>query len=118
MTIGLVFLSLLMAVIVWWLFRQTVNVQPWQAQAATAAGSIPVPAKMGLWVFLGVASSLFVLFVSAYAMRLGLGDWSPLPRPRLLVLNTARLMLPMPCRTLATPNPPELMDPSTLEASS
>jgi cytochrome c oxidase subunit 3 len=45
-----------------------------------------------LWVFLAVASSLFVLFVSAYAMRLGLADWSPLPRPRLLMLNTAVLV--------------------------
>jgi cytochrome c oxidase subunit 3 len=45
-----------------------------------------------LWVFLAVASSLFVLFASAYAMRLGLADWSPLPRPRLLVLNTAVLV--------------------------
>ena len=38
------------------------------------------------------AMSLFVLFVSAYAMRLGLADWSPIPRPRLLMLNTALLV--------------------------
>jgi cytochrome c oxidase subunit 3 len=43
-------------------------------------------------VFLAVATSLFVLFVSAYAMRLGLADWTPLPRPRLLMLNTALLV--------------------------
>jgi len=95
MTIGLVFLSILMAVIVWWLFRQTINVQPWQAQVAGPAistSTIPPPAKMALWVFLAVATSLFVLFVSAYAMRLGLADWSPLPRPRLLMLNTALLV--------------------------
>lgn len=96
MTIGLVFLSGLMAVIVWWLFRQTINVQPWQAQVAVAAaggdGASPPAAKMALWAFLGVATSLFVLFVSAYAMRLGLADWSPLPRPRLLILNTALLV--------------------------
>jgi cytochrome c oxidase subunit 3 len=96
MTIGLVFLTVLMAVIVGWLMRQTINVQPWQAQLAVPelpAGAAPRPvAKTALWVFLGVASSLFVLFVSAYAMRLGLADWSPLPRPRLLVLNTAFLV--------------------------
>jgi cytochrome c oxidase subunit 3 len=96
MTIGLVFLSVLMAVIVWWLFRQTINVQPWQAQAAGPAlgtdAPTPPAAKMALWVFLAVATSLFVLFVSAYAMRLGLADWSPLPRPRLLMLNTALLV--------------------------
>lgn len=97
MTIGLVFLTLLMAVIVWWLFRQTINVQPWVAQAAvleTRGNAVaPRPAvRTALWVFLGVASSLFVLFVSAYAMRLGLADWTPLPRPRLLMVNTALLV--------------------------
>lgn len=95
MTIGLVFLTVLMAAIVWWLFRQTIHVQPWQAQAVApeVRGAAPRPAaKTGLWVFLGVATSLFVLFVSAYAMRLGLADWAPLPRPRLLMLNTALLV--------------------------
>lgn len=96
MTIGLVFLTGMMAVIVWWLFRQTINVQPWQAQAVLAGvpgDPAPRPAvQTALWVFLGVATSLFVLFVSAYAMRLGLADWSPLPRPRLLMLNTALLV--------------------------
>lgn len=96
MTIGLVFLSVLMAAIVWWLFRQTLDVQPWQAQAPgqpMSGGQAPRPAaRTALWVFLAVATSLFVLFVSAYAMRLGLADWSPLPRPRLLVLNTALLV--------------------------
>lgn len=95
MTIGLVFLTVLMALVVGWLLRQTVHVQPWRAQLAVPALP-PAPArpaaKTGLWVFLGVASSLFVLFVSAYAMRLGLADWSPIPRPRLLVVNTAMLV--------------------------
>jgi cytochrome c oxidase subunit 3 len=96
MTIGLVFLTVMMAVIVWWLFRQTINVQPWQAQATiaeVAGGAAGRPAaKTALWVFLAIASSLFVLFVSAYAMRLSLADWTPLPRPRLLMLNTALLV--------------------------
>jgi cytochrome c oxidase subunit 3 len=96
MTIGLVFLTVMMAAIVWWLFRQTINVQPWQAQVAIAdvrGGAATRPAiKTALWVFLGVATSLFVLFVSAYAMRLGFADWTPLPRPRLLMLNTALLI--------------------------
>lgn len=95
MTIGLIFLTLMMAVIVWWLLRQTINVQPWNAQAllpeAGRVQSRPA-ARTALWVFLAVATSLFVLFVSAYAMRLGLADWSPLPRPRLLMLNTALLV--------------------------
>ena len=80
MTIGLVFLTLLMAVIVWWLFRQTINVQPWQAQGAGAdapAVAVRPPVKTALWVFLAVATSLFVLFVSAYAMRLSLRGLDP-----------------------------------------
>lgn len=101
MTIGLVFLTVMMAVIVGWLFRQTINVQPWRAQqlAVPQAWTPPVrpAAKTALWVFLGVATSLFVLFISAYAMRLSLADWSPLPRPRLLMLNTALLV----CASLA-----------------
>ncbi len=101
MTIGLVFLTGLMAVIVWWLFRQTINVQPWLAHATpadTRGGTTARPAaRTALWVFLGVATSLFVLFVSAYAMRLPLADWTPLPRPRLLMLNTALLV----CASLA-----------------
>lgn len=95
MTIGLVFLTGLMAVIVWWLFRQTINVQPWLAHATAGdtRGAASRPAvKTALWVFLGVATSLFVLFVSAYAMRLPLADWTPLPRPRLLMFNTALLV--------------------------
>jgi cytochrome c oxidase subunit 3 len=95
MTIGLVFLTAMMAVIVGWLFRQTINVQPWQAQALDLAAperAARPAVKTALWVFLGVATSLFVLFVSAYAMRLRLADWTPLPRPGLLVLNTALLV--------------------------
>lgn len=95
MTIALAFLTLLMAVIVVWLLRQTVNVQPWQPQPAGVEASVltPRPAiQTALWVFLAVATSLFVLFVSAYSMRLGLADWTPLPRPRLLTLNTALLV--------------------------
>ena len=95
MTIALAFLTVLMAVIVFWLMRQTVNVQPWQAQPAGMEVSVPTPRpaiQTALWVFLAVATSLFVLFVSAYSMRLGLADWTPLPRPRLLTLNTVLLV--------------------------
>lgn len=95
MTIGLMFFSLLVAVIVWWLMRQTL-VEPWRAEVVVPevrVGLVAKPtAKVALWVFLGVASSLFVLFVSAYVMRLDLTDWNPIPRPRLLLLNTVFLV--------------------------
>jgi cytochrome c oxidase subunit 3 len=97
MTISLVVLSLLMAVIVWWLFRQTINVQPWVAETSTGtvedAGQSRPAVKTALWVFLGVVASLFALFISAYAMRIHFLDWTPLPQPRLLTLNTVVLIL-------------------------
>ena len=95
--IYLVFLALLMGTLVWWLVRQSVNVQPWVAHAGAEdvhGGALARPAaKTALWVFLGVATSLFALFISAYAMRISFLDWSPLPQPRLLMLNTAVLVL-------------------------
>lgn len=94
MTIGLMFFPLLVAAIVWWLMRQTLE-EPWHAEVVVPqvrGGLVTKPtAKVALWVFLGVASSLFVLFASAYVMRLDLTDWSPIPRPRLLLVNTVFL---------------------------
>lgn len=95
MTITLVLLSLVMGAVIWWLFKQSINVQPWVAHGSSKdvhAGVLArPPAKTALWVFLAVVTSLFALFVSAYAMRMHLGDWSPLPKPRLLWWNTALL---------------------------
>lgn len=48
-------------------------------------------ARVGLWVFMGVVSVLFALFINAYLMRMGHDDWLPLPEPALLWLNTALL---------------------------
>jgi cytochrome c oxidase subunit 3 len=96
-TITLIFLAFLMAGILWWLFRQTIDVQPWLAEGAPAdvrVGVLDRPtAKTALIVFLGVATSLFALFISAYAMRIDFLDWSPLPQPRLLMFNTALLVV-------------------------
>jgi cytochrome c oxidase subunit 3 len=93
----LVLLAALMGAIVWWLLRQSINVQPWAAQAVAhdvRSGVLLRPrAKTGLWVFLAVATSLFALFISAYAMRIQFGDWRPLPEPRLLAWNTAILVV-------------------------
>jgi len=97
MTLTLVFLALLMGAIVWWLLRQTVDVQPWNAELAAQdvhASMLARPAaKTALWVFLAVATALFALFISAYAMRLNYLDWTPLPQPRLLIANTAMLIV-------------------------
>ncbi|MBA3477870.1 MAG: cytochrome c oxidase subunit 3 [Lautropia sp.] len=84
-----------MAVVVGWLLKQTMNVRPWVAQGTEDVHRddvSPPAAKIGLWVFLAVVTSLFALFVSAYAMRMELGDWKPLPEPGLLWLNTGVLI--------------------------
>ena len=98
MTISLVLLAIIMAVIVGWLLRQTLNVKPWIAQrpVGNAHGGVSFflpPVKVGLGAFLAVATSLFALSISAYFMRMHLADWSPLPEPRVLWLNTALLIL-------------------------
>ncbi len=98
MTIILLCLAVIMAVVVWWLVRQTLNVKPWveQRQLTAAHGGhglyLP-PLKVGLGVFMAVATSLFALFMSAYLMRMQLADWSPLADPGVLWFNTAMLIL-------------------------
>jgi cytochrome c oxidase subunit 3 len=46
----------------------------------------------GLWAFIGVASTLFALFLTAYAMRMDSGDWSTIALPRQLWLSSALLV--------------------------
>ena len=98
MTITLLCLAVIMAVVVWWLVRQTLNIKPWveQRELSTAHGghglSLP-PLKVGLGVFMAVATSLFALFISAYMMRKEGVDWRPLAPPVVLWFNTAMLIL-------------------------
>jgi cytochrome c oxidase subunit 3 len=97
-TYALLFLGGIMAIIVGWLVRQTVNVKPWLEQRpieivhGDGALSLP-PVKVGLGVFLAVASSLFALLISAYHMRMMGEDWTRLAVPKVLWLNTAVLIL-------------------------
>ncbi len=99
MHITLIFMAALMGVVAWWLLKQSVNTKPWEAHAHHGASedfsgrSLRMPdARIGLFVFLAVATSLFALFISAYTMRMQLGDWRPLPDPNLLWLNTGLLI--------------------------
>lgn len=55
-----------------------------EERRASAAG-------IGLWVFMGVATALFSLFLAAYAMRMDGSDWSPIAMPWQLWLATALL---------------------------
>ena len=98
MTLTLVLLAIIMATVIGWLLRQTLNTQPWDPhdplENQPGRGVINVdPAKVGLLSFIAVVTSLFALFLSAYLMRMKLGDWRPLDEPTLLWLNTAILVL-------------------------
>lgn len=57
----------------------------------------PLGKRIGLWIFIGVASILFSALVSAYVVRMGLSDWHPLPEPWWLWANTATLILASVC---------------------
>jgi cytochrome c oxidase subunit III len=45
-----------------------------------------------LWVFIGVASALFALFLAAYAMRILAPDWTPIVLPARLWAGAAALV--------------------------
>ena len=88
----------IVAVVFVWLLRQTINVKPWVEQrsveSAPSGASFPVPpAKVGLGVFLAVATALFALTVCAYFIRMMAGDWRTFVFPSVLWLNTGMLIL-------------------------
>ncbi|MCE8001887.1 cytochrome c oxidase subunit 3 [Billgrantia ethanolica] len=98
MTVTLVFLAVMMALFGGWLFSHSINVRPWEAQGAGVQRSQLPPAltapRVGLAVFLAVATSLFALTISAYLMRQEMGhDWRPLTVPGLLWWNSVCLVL-------------------------
>ncbi|HWL70862.1 MAG TPA: cytochrome c oxidase subunit 3 [Geminicoccus sp.] len=103
MSAALAFILVVGVVVAWWLARHGIMAKPWLEPGLPAlpapgpAGPVEAAAslrraKAGLVVFLGVAGSLFALFVSAYLMRMGAADWWPLPLPRILWINTGLLM--------------------------
>ncbi len=97
MNAAVLFLAAIGAVVLWWLAQQRLTAKPWLE--AGALGDLPDPessepaAKIGLWVFLAVVGSLFALLISAYFMRMEMGEWKPAPAPKILWLNTGLLVL-------------------------
>lgn len=96
MIITLIFLSALLAFFLGWVFSRTVNTQPWVAGHGRLQDALPevlTTPRVGLGVFMAVASSIFALSISAYYMRMEWGqDWGSVPHPGLLWLNTAVLL--------------------------
>jgi cytochrome c oxidase subunit 3 len=95
MDITFLFLAVIAAIVAWWLVQQRLTAKPWLEPGAigdTGASSLPA-AKIGLAVFLAIVGCLFTLLISAYSMRMEMGEWRPAPVPKLLWLNTGMLIL-------------------------
>ncbi|MGH6834178.1 MAG: cytochrome c oxidase subunit 3 [Methylocella sp.] len=95
MNITFLFLAVIAAIVAWWLAQQRLTAKPWLEAGPigdTGASSL-ANAKIGLGVFLAVVGCLFTLLISAYLMRMEMGEWRPAPPPKLLWLNTGALIL-------------------------
>jgi len=95
-------------ILVWWLAVRRLSTKPWETQGSHAGGGggngemfDADAARVGLWVFLAVATALFGLFIAAYFIRMTphvsqgalLPDWRPVDEPRVLWFNTGLLVL-------------------------
>jgi cytochrome c oxidase subunit 3 len=72
--------------------------KPWTDGGVVRADDSPLAAipnaKIGLWAFMFTLSGIFGLFMVAYQMRIELTtDWVSIPKPAILWLNTAVLVL-------------------------
>ena len=104
MSLTVAYTALVVGVLAWLFLVRRLSVKPWATPSGVTVGSPDderTPAtKVGLWVFLGVVSSLFGLFISAYYMRMGMGhgadaalnDWRAVSESPLLWLNTMILV--------------------------
>lgn len=98
MSVIILFLAVIGVIAAWWLSHQRLMAKPWLeagpiGDVPQAGRSSQPPAKIGLGIFLVVAGALFTLLLSAYFMRMQMGDWRPLPVPALLWFNTFVLIL-------------------------
>jgi cytochrome c oxidase subunit 3 len=100
MTIALGFLGIILVTIMGWLLKQTFNAAPWEMEAVgdTAhhgplGGTGDKSKLIALLTLLAVVSSFFALILSAYALRMELGDWVPMTEPQLLWSNTVMLIV-------------------------
>ncbi len=88
--------ALLVGVAVWFFVASRLTAKSWlDGEQAGDVGAISTPpARIGLWVFMAVVTSLFSLFLTAYSMRMhhGIG-WCHLTIPNILWVNTGVLLL-------------------------
>jgi cytochrome c oxidase subunit 3 len=88
-------IALLVGIGVWYLVARQLTAKSWQSgeQPGDVGALKSAPARVGLWVFMAVVTSLFALFLSAYAMRMHHGvGWCHLTIPPILWINTLVLV--------------------------
>ncbi len=110
MNIWVAFGVLSIGVVLWFFLVNRLSTRSWERHGSSMEarhnpgdlGEVTVPpARIALWVFLAVITSLFGLFISAYFIRMGHGhgaghgisDWHPVNKPPILWLNTVVLVL-------------------------
>ncbi|HEY7672651.1 MAG TPA: cytochrome-c oxidase [Gammaproteobacteria bacterium] len=94
-------IALLLGVTVWWLLVQRLRDKPWTVHGVipgSQEGLTSSAPKVGLWVFLGMVTSLFLIFAGAYVMRMDHGhsplqEWQPVSEPSVLWINTVALVV-------------------------
>jgi cytochrome c oxidase subunit 3 len=86
--------ALLFGIAVWFAVASRLTAKPWENRGEEGdVGAIRLsPARIGLWVFMAVVTSLFSLFLTAYSMRMHHSvGWCHLTLPRIVWLNTVLL---------------------------
>ena len=102
MSLYTAYAALAAGVLLWAFLVSRLRARPWATKGAAGAEheggeTTLTPQRIGLITFLGVITSLFGLFITAYHMRMmdGMehGDWVHFPVPSILWFNTVVLML-------------------------
>ncbi len=95
MNVNLLFTALIGAVLIWFLLVRRLRTKSWLQKGVITEDIFPTvaPQRVGLWVFLGVVTSLFMLFIVIYSERAEFPDWRPIIDSRLLWFNTALLVI-------------------------
>lgn len=85
------------ALLVWWLLLQKLRAKSWLPEGAVGNADFGTagfdatehsPKTIALGVFVAVVTALFGLFAAAYHMRMAVPDWTHLPLPKILWVNT------------------------------
>jgi cytochrome c oxidase subunit 3 len=104
----LLFIAMLLSMIIAWAFIRKLQEKPWTEHGILVGsqdedGVTSSAPKVGLWLFLGVVASLFLIFIGAYFMRIDtthggiaaghMHAWVPIDEPGVLWVNTIVLIL-------------------------